>query len=64
MPEEPKWYEAYPAPRNEKTGSVSASELLDQLKSGVTPGREILLVDLRRTDHEVRVMTFAERYGN
>lgn len=47
------WHAAYPAPR-EQPGSLAREQVLEMLKSGArTPGRDFLLIDLRRNDHEV-----------
>jgi arsenical-resistance protein 2 len=47
------WHAAYPNPRSTPE-TISRSEVLERLKRGELPGRDILLVDLRRNDHEVR----------
>ncbi|KAF7502353.1 hypothetical protein GJ744_005994 [Endocarpon pusillum] len=46
------WYAAYPKPKNTSPDSISRSEVLDRLDRGEQPGRDFLLVDLRRNDHE------------
>ena len=51
------WYSAYPQPRNESPKAVTRKEMLDWLKNGQKPGVDFLLIDLRRTDHEVRNLT-------
>lgn len=56
MAEAPKWYDAYPQPRNTKPEAISAEELLALFQAGATVGSDILLIDLRRVDHEVSVM--------
>jgi hypothetical protein len=53
MAEAPKWYDAYPKPRTTKPESVSAKELLELFRAGSISGSDILLIDLRRVDHEV-----------
>jgi hypothetical protein len=47
------WHAAYPKPKN-TAETISHSEVLGRLNRGELPGRDILLVDLRRNDHEVR----------
>lgn len=49
------WYAAYPTPRNAQPGSLTREELLKMMKaSNRVAGRDFVLVDLRRNDHEVR----------
>ncbi len=48
------WHAAYPKPKNTSPDSISRSELLERLNRGKQPGRDFLLIDLRRNDHEVR----------
>jgi hypothetical protein len=57
------WHEAYPNPKN-TAESISRSEVLERLNHGEQPGRDFLLVDLRRNDHEVRriIVYGAESY--
>ncbi|ETN45254.1 uncharacterized protein HMPREF1541_10131 [Cyphellophora europaea CBS 101466] len=52
MAEAPKWYDAYPKPRNTNPKAVSAKELLALFQAGATAGVDFLLIDLRRVDHE------------
>ncbi|KAK4934236.1 hypothetical protein LTR10_024436 [Elasticomyces elasticus] len=47
-------YNAYPKPRNDKPAVVTRNEVLAWLKNGQNPGVDFLLIDLRRTDHQVR----------
>ena len=47
------WHAAYPSPRNKDPESISRADLLQRLQAGEKPGVAFLLVDLRRTDHEV-----------
>ncbi|OQV03048.1 Rhodanese-like domain-containing protein isoform 2 [Cladophialophora immunda] len=54
MAQIPTWYEAYPKPRNQSPTAVSRQELLQWLQGGKVPGVDFLLIDLRRTDHEVK----------
>ncbi len=49
------WYNAYPNPRNDKPVVVTRNEVLAWPKNGQKPGVDFLLIDLRRTDHEVRL---------
>jgi hypothetical protein len=60
MAQPPAWHEAYPAPRNQSPKTViPRQELLQWLQDGQKkPGVDFLLVDLRRTDHEVRYYLF------
>lgn len=52
----PSWHSAYPAPRNTEPGKMMREELLGLLKTdGKFAGRDFVLVDLRRNDHEVRL---------
>ncbi|KAH0349672.1 hypothetical protein KCU83_g5324, partial [Aureobasidium melanogenum] len=48
--QEAPWHEAYPAPKSEAAG-ISQSELLAMLEEGKEPGKDFVLVDLRRNDH-------------
>ncbi|KAF2243801.1 hypothetical protein BU26DRAFT_569699 [Trematosphaeria pertusa] len=48
----PPWYAVYPAPRN-SPATILREEVLDMMKAGgVAAGKDYLLVDLRRNDHE------------
>lgn len=52
--EEPlPWHCAYPKPKS-TPGSLTKGELLQLIRERARPGRDFLLVDLRRNDHEVR----------
>ncbi len=51
---EPSWHAAYPAPRKGDPASITRTQLLHCLDAGQQPGKDFLLVDLRRTDFEVR----------
>ena len=51
------WHAAYPKPKNSNPEEINRSEVLERLRQGEQPGREFLLVDLRRNDHEVRLAT-------
>lgn len=50
-PEVP-WHALYPAPRSEAVG-ISQSDLLAMMQDGQEPGKDFILVDLRRNDHAV-----------
>ncbi|PWY71252.1 arsenate reductase [Aspergillus eucalypticola CBS 122712] len=45
------WHAAYPAPWSTAIG-IRREEVLEWFRSGRQPGRDFLLVDLRRTDFE------------
>ena len=49
---EAPWYAAYPVARNQNPASIQRAELLEMLKFQ-TAGKDFVLVDLRRADHEV-----------
>ena len=49
---EAPWHAAYPAPKSEAVG-ISQSDLLVMLEEGKEPGKDFVLVDLRRNDHAV-----------
>jgi hypothetical protein len=50
------WHAAYPAVRALDLPSITCAELLRWYKEGKSPGSEFVLVDLRRTDHEVPLL--------
>ncbi|KAI9702956.1 MAG: hypothetical protein M1836_008170 [Candelina mexicana] len=50
-PEVP-WHAAYPPPRLNTPPSISHAEVLQLLRDGKRVGRDLILIDLRRTDHE------------
>lgn len=50
---ETPWHSAYPAPRNSNPRAVSRDEVRKWLDEGLVPGKDFVLVDLRRADHEV-----------
>lgn len=52
MAEKP-WHEAYPQPRNTSPNHITREDLLSRLQTGQEAGRDLLLIDLRRNDHEV-----------
>lgn len=49
---EAPWYVAYPAARNKNPSTLSRVDLLASIKEGKKPGKDFVLVDLRRTDYE------------
>jgi hypothetical protein len=51
-PAEQPWHAAFPAPRN-TARSISREEMLQWMREGKQPGKDYVLVDLRRNDHEV-----------
>ena len=53
MAEPPAWHEKYPKPQTEIPAAISKDELLARMKSGEKGGKDFLVVDLRRNDHEV-----------
>ena len=52
------WYDAYPRPQHTSPSAINRNDLLALLQSGKRPGKDFLLVDLRRNDHEVRHSLF------
>ncbi|KFA81523.1 hypothetical protein S40288_09045 [Stachybotrys chartarum IBT 40288] len=54
---EKAWHAAYPAPRDAKPEALTPSQVLNLLQSGdvVAHQDKVVLVDLRRNDHEVSV---------
>ncbi|KAJ5157487.1 Rhodanese-like domain-containing protein [Penicillium canariense] len=48
---EAPWHAAYPAP-NAAAGSLPRHELLQWFRDGKQPGKDFVLVDVRRTDFE------------
>jgi hypothetical protein len=53
---EAPWHAAYPVPRSEAV-EISQSELLAMMQDGQEPGKDFILVDLRKNDHAVRDKT-------
>lgn len=47
------WHSAYPAPQNTTPLSISHSEVLQLLKNINGSEKKVVLIDLRRTDHDV-----------
>lgn len=52
MAAEQPWYAAFPAAKI-TAPSLDRAELLSWFENGQQPGKDFVLVDLRRTDHEV-----------
>ncbi len=51
------WHAAYPAPRN-TPATIRREDVLDMIKqSAETSSRDYILVDLRRNDYEVTLIT-------
>lgn len=46
-------FEAYPAPKNLQSKTVTREELRQWILDGQKPGKDFLLIDVRREDHEV-----------
>ena len=46
------WHENFPEPRNKTPIHISKEGVLRRLQAGNTHGKDYLLVDLRRNDHE------------
>jgi len=51
---EPAWHASLPAPRNSTPDSISRDELLEMFSKKDRSVKDFVLVDLRRTDYEVR----------
>ncbi|TKX22862.1 rhodanese-like domain-containing protein 3 [Elsinoe australis] len=49
---EPAWHEAFPKPNNTSPEIITHEELLRKFEEGQRPGKDYLLVDVRRNDHE------------
>lgn len=60
MAEKTNWYDAYPKPRNQSPAIMERKDLLARFQKGEKPGIDFLLVDLRRTDHEVNSSIFCD----
>ncbi|KAI9872772.1 MAG: hypothetical protein M1830_001208 [Pleopsidium flavum] len=46
------WLSAYPTPNSPNPAAITRNKLLQWLNEGLTPGKDFVLVDLRRADHE------------
>jgi arsenical-resistance protein 2 len=55
QPAEQPWHAAFPAPRN-TASSISREEMLQWMREGKQAGKDYVLVDLRRNDHEVSLL--------
>ncbi len=51
---EPPWHAAYPPPKHAEPSTISRAEVLKFFQEGKKVGKDFILVDLRRNDHEVR----------
>lgn len=52
-PEVP-WHAAFPSPKRQEPETMTRGEVLKMMKDdGSVAGKDYLLVDLRRTDHQV-----------
>lgn len=49
----PPWHAAFPSPRTIEVDAIQRDELLARFKAGERPGKDFVLVDLRRNDHAV-----------
>ena len=50
------WHAAYPPPMNKAPGAMTRHAVLDMLKDrNHIAGKDYVLIDLRRTDHEVAI---------
>jgi hypothetical protein len=58
MTTEQPWHAAFPAPRTAEPASLTRDEVLVKLQAGGV-GHDFILVDLRRTDYEVRLCSIA-----
>lgn len=56
------WHAAYPDPKNTAPEHITRFELLEKFRRGEQPGRDFLLVDLRRNDHEVHPRTMFGKF--
>jgi len=51
--DEVPWQETFPTPRTAEPSAITREDLLARFQAGQRGGRDFLLVDVRRTDHEV-----------
>lgn len=47
------WYAAYPEPSTKTPAQVPRDEVLAWLKQGQRPGKDFLVIDVRKLDHTV-----------
>lgn len=52
------WFEAYPAPKTAKSDTVTKEELRQWILGGEKSGKDFIVVDVRREDHEVTDKAF------
>lgn len=57
------WHAAYPPPKSDPA-SIRRTELLQWFYEGQNPGKDFMLIDLRKTDHEVSSRRFSKQYEN
>ncbi|KAJ5257228.1 hypothetical protein N7478_013332 [Penicillium angulare] len=57
------WHAAYPDPKS-TVPSVSRAEVLNWLRDGRQSGKDFVLVDVRRTDHELAAASASETPEN
>jgi len=59
---QPPWHAAYPAPKTDAP-SITRDAVLEMLRNGRdTAGKDFVLVDLRRADHEVCMVMSWSKY--
>lgn len=57
------WHAAYPTPSDRQPGSITRDAVLELMKNESSiAGKDFVLVDLRRVDHEVSYGTEAYKY--
>lgn len=47
------WHAGYPKPKNQSSATVTRQEILGMLCAAEKPQKNLVLIDLRRTDYEV-----------
>ncbi len=47
------WHAGYPKPKNQSPATVTRQEILGMLLAAEKPQKDLVLIDLRRTDYEV-----------
>ncbi len=47
------WHAGYPKPKNQSPATVTRQEILGMLRAAEKPQKDLVLIDLRRTDYEV-----------
>lgn len=53
LPPDSPWDPAYPVAKNQNPSTITRSEVLKMLREGKQPGKDFVLVDLRREDRTV-----------